>query len=240
MIDSWRWPGAALYDVSIRHARRDPVENRFRYGSYYWLIDIDRPPALPIPLRPLARFDVRDHRQEPAQTLRASIDSFLASRGIDLAGGTVSLLTHGRVLGYVFNPLSVYWCRDVNGTLAGVVAEVHNTYGGRHRYLLHPDAAGRAVVDKEFYVSPFNDVDGRYRMSLPEPGSRLVLSVTLDREGRAPFTASMTGERRPADVPTLLGLVARHPLAPLAGAVRIRRQGIKLARMGVPRVPRRG
>jgi len=232
------WPGAALYDVTIRHHRRDPVANKFVYGSYYWLIDVDRPPALPRPLRPLARFEAADHGASTDGSLRGSIDAFLGSRGIAIDGGNVSLLTHARVLGHVFNPLSVYWCHRRDGTLACTVAEVHNTYGGRHRYLLGPDANGRASVDKEFFVSPFNDVDGRYRMSLPEPGVRLALSVTLDRPGAAPFTAAVLGEQLPADLPTLLRLAARHPMAPLVGSLRIRWQGLKLARRGLVAVGR--
>ena len=80
------------------------------------------------------------------------------------------MLAHARVLGYVFNPLTVYWCHRPDGTLACVVAEVHNTYRQRHAYLLPADDRGRAEVPKQFYVSPFYPVDGRYRMSLPEPG----------------------------------------------------------------------
>jgi DUF1365 family protein len=232
------WPGAALYDVKIRHHRRDPVVNRFEYGSYYWLIDVDRPPVLPIQLRPLARFDPADHGADDAKSLREDIETFLATHDISVDGGPISLLTHARVLGHVFNPLSVYWCHDAGATLACVVAEVHNTYGGRHRYLLHPDAAGRATANKEFFVSPFNAIDGRYRMCLPEPGQRLSLSVTLERSDHAPFTATMRGERLPADVPTLVRLAARHPLAPLVGSLRIRHQGLKLARMGMKRVTR--
>ncbi|MDJ0429145.1 DUF1365 family protein, partial [Rhodococcus fascians] len=70
--------------------------------------------------------------------------------------GTVTALLNARVLGYVFNPLSVYWCHDVDGSLRCVIAEVHNTYGQRHSYLIRPDGSDRAEVDKQFYVSPFN------------------------------------------------------------------------------------
>jgi DUF1365 family protein len=233
------WPGAALYDVTIRHHRRDPVVNRFEYGSYYWLIDVDHPPVLPTLLRPLARFDSADHGIGTDCTLRQDIESFLATHHVHLDGGPISLLTHARVFGHVFNPLSVYWCHGADASLACVVAEVHNTYGGRHRYLLRPDDTGFAVADKSFFVSPFNTVDGSYRMCLPEPDRRLSLAVTLVRADHAPFTATMRGERLVADVPTLVRLVARHPLAPLVGSLRIRHQGLKLARMGMKRVPHR-
>ena len=92
---------------------------------------------------------------------------FLAARGVDLGGGRVTMLAQARVFGYVFNPLTVYWCHRPDGTLACVVAEVHNTYRQRHAYLLARRSG--AEVPKQFYVSPFYPVDGRYRMSLPEP-----------------------------------------------------------------------
>jgi uncharacterized protein len=238
VTSSQAWPGAALYDVSIRHHRRDPVVNRFVYGSYYWLIDVDQPPLLPIPLRSLARFDTADHGAGHAPTLRQDIESFLTAHGIFIDGGPVSLLTHARVFGHVFNPLSVYWCRYADATPACVVAEVHNTYGGRHRYLLHPDSTGFATAAKEFFVSPFNAVDGSYRMWLPEPGRRLSLAVTLDRTDSAPFTATMRGERLAADLPTLLRMETRHPVTPLVGSLRIRYQGVKLALLGLKSVNR--
>ncbi len=90
------------------------------------------------------------------------------------------MLASARVFGHVFNPLSLFWCHDAAGELRCVVAEVHNTYGERHCYLLETDDAGRASVPKAFYVSPFNDVDGQYRMKLPEPGDT---ARRLDRPG---------------------------------------------------------
>ena len=74
-----------------------------------------------------------------------------------------------RVLGYVFNPLSVFWCHDADGVLRHVIAEVHNTYGGRHAYLLPPTGDQPAAVKKTLYVSPFNEVDGYYLVRAPLP-----------------------------------------------------------------------
>ena len=87
----------------------------------------------------LARFRARDHLGDPRASIRANLDRFLAARGVDLGGGRVTMLAHARVLGYVFNPLTVYWCHRPDGTLACVVAEVHNTYRQRHAYLLPAD-----------------------------------------------------------------------------------------------------
>ncbi|WP_432133701.1 MULTISPECIES: DUF1365 domain-containing protein [unclassified Streptomyces] len=228
----------ALYPCTITHVRTAPRRYVLRHRTYLWLVDPDRPPRLPRPLRPLARFDPRDHFTGDRPSIRAALDAFLAERGVRLDGGRVLMLTHGRVLGYVFNPLTLYWCHGPDGDLRCVVAEVHNTYGGRHAYLLRPDEAGRADTDKRFYVSPFFPIDGRYRMRLPPPGRHLELAVHLDRgEGRA-LTATVSGTRRPATPAALLRMALRHPWAPLVAAAAIRFHGIRLYLRGLPVQPR--
>ncbi|MEZ0110407.1 DUF1365 family protein [Catenulispora sp. EB89] len=232
---------SALYECHIRHVRRGRVANDFTYSSYLWLVDLDHLPHLPGPLRPLAGFTPADHFTGTDISIRAGLEDFLADHGIYLTGGRVLMLTAARVLGYVFNPLTVYWVRDADDRLLCAVAEVHNTYGGRHAYLLFPDEEGRANVAKEFYVSPFLPIEGGvYRMRLPEPDDQLSLAIQLDVPDAAPFVASVHGRRRAATPRELLRLAARHPLAPLAVAARIRRQGVALFLRGLPVVPRPG
>ena len=224
----------ALYEVTISHARSAPLRNVFRYRSYLWLVDLDHLPRV----RLLAGFRARDHLGDPRASIRANLDRFLAARGVDLGGGRVTMLAHARVLGYVFNPLTVYWCHRPDGTLACVVAEVHNTCRQRHAYLLPGDDRGRAEVPKQFYVSPFYPVDGRYRMSLPEPGERLSLSVRLDRPDGHSFAASVRGRAVPATRRELLHAAIRHPWSTAAVSARIRWQGVRLYRRGLPVIPR--
>ncbi|MEU6478012.1 DUF1365 domain-containing protein [Streptomyces sp. NPDC047017] len=230
----------ALYSCAVHHVRRTPTRYALRHRTYLWLVDLDHLPVLPHALRPLGRFRARDHFTGRAPDLRAALDDFLAEHGIDLDGGQVVMLAHARSLGHVFNPLTLYWCHDRDGRPRCVVAEVHNTYGGRHAYLLHADANGTATADKAFYVSPFNPVDGRYHMRLPLPGERLRLSVRLDRPGSAPFTATVHGRRREASVPALLRLALRHPWSTLAVSAAIRFHGIRLYLRGLPVQPRPG
>jgi len=238
---------AALYECRITHVRTAPLRNVFTYRTYQWLVDLDDLPRPRRPLRLLAGFAARDHLGDPRRTIRENLDAFLAGRGVDLGGGRVLMLAHARVLGYVFNPLTVYWCHRADGALTCVVAEVHNTYGERHAYLLRTDQRGRAQAAKEFYVSPFFPVDGGYRMSLPEPGPRLALSVVLDRpvepnepggrRGRA-LIAGMRGSRIPLTTSSLLRAAIRHPLATVAVSGRIRWQGVRLYLRGLPVVAR--
>jgi DUF1365 family protein len=231
-------PGAALYETRIIHARTAPLRNVFSYRSYQWLVDLDHLPRLGPVLKLLAGFDARDHLGDSRRSIRDNLDRFLQTHDVDLAGGRVMMLAHARVLGYVFNPLTVYWCHRADDTLACVVAEVHNTYGERHAYLLHTDDRGRAQVPKEFYVSPFYPVDGGYQMSLPEPGARLALSIVLGRPDGPSFAASVRGRGVPATTRALIGAASRHPWPTAAVTARIRWQGIKLYFRGLRVVPR--
>jgi uncharacterized protein len=223
-----------LYECQLSHARTVPLRNVFTYRSYLWLVDLDQLPRAGL----LGTFSAKDHLGDPERPIRENLDRFLATRGVDLGGGRVLMLAHARVLGYVFNPLTVYWCHRPDGTLACVVAEVHNTYGERHAYLLHTDGRGRAEVPKQFYVSPFYPVDGQYRMSLPEPGDRLALSIALGRPGGEKFTAGLQGRAVPATARTLAAAALRHPWSTAVVTARIRWQGTKLYLRGLRPVPR--
>ncbi|MFI5977314.1 DUF1365 domain-containing protein [Streptomyces sp. NPDC051452] len=227
----------ALYPCTIIHVRRAPQRYTLRHRTYLWLVDLDDLPVLP---RPLARISARDHFTGRAPSIRAALDGFLDEHGIDLRGGRVLMLAHARILGHVFNPLTLYWCYRPDGGLRCVVAEVHNTYGERHAYLLHPDTAGTATAAKAFYVSPFNPVDGHYEMRLPPPGEHLRLSIRLQRPGSPPFTAAVHGRRREATAPVLLGLALRHPWSTLRVSAAIRFHGIRLFLRGLPVQPRPG
>jgi hypothetical protein len=229
---------AALYPCEITHVRAHPVRRGFRYRGYLWLVDLDDLPRVPLALRPFARFRAGDHLGDPASPLRANVDAYLIRHGISLAGGRVLMLGHAAALGYVFNPLTVFWCYRADGTLAAVIAEVHNTYGQRHVYLLHPDRSGRAEADKDFYVSPFLPVAGLYRLHLPEPGGTLRLSVTLHLGGRTVLAASVTGKRRTYTPWRLLGCVLRHPWVTGQVTALIHWQGIRLAARRLPVFPR--
>jgi hypothetical protein len=199
----------AIYDSVVRHARKRDLDYRFSHAIYLWLVDLDHLPRLPFWLRPFARFRSSDHMGDPDRSIRENVDAFLALHDVDLEGGRVLMLAHARVLGYVFNPISVYWCHRPGGELACVITEVHNTYGGRHAYLLFPDSQGRAGTAKEFYVSPFLTVDGDYSMLLREPDERLAVSVTLHQEGAPALVATVAGRRRPATAAEVPSSAAR-------------------------------
>ena len=217
----------ALYRATVRHARRTPVDHRFRYRTYYWLVDVDRPPRLPWGLRWLGRVDPRDH---------LDVRRVLGDEGLTAA--RILLLTGARTLGYVFNPISVFWCYDDDGTLVAQVAEVHNTYGGRHAYVLRPDGQGRSQADKAMYVSPFHPVDGSYSLRISEPAETVAVSVTLHRPSGQPFVATLQGRREEFTLANLAHAWVRCPWAPLRVTMLIRWQGIRLWRRGLEVQPR--
>jgi cyclopropane fatty-acyl-phospholipid synthase-like methyltransferase/DUF1365 family protein len=225
---------ARLYEVEVAHVRAEPVRHAVRHRSHQWFVDLDALPRLPRGLGWLARFQARDHLGDPANSLRTNVDAYLAENGIDLHGGRITMLASARSVGYVFNPLSLFWCHDPSDQVVCVVAEVHNTYGEGHRYLLRTDDAGRAETEKQFYVSPFYPVDGYYRMSLPEPGERLAITVTLHRPGQRPFTASVRGVPTPATTRAVLATAVRQPLETWLVRALITVHGIRLWRKGLP------
>ncbi|MDQ1429513.1 MAG: uncharacterized protein QOF40_115 [Actinomycetota bacterium] len=229
---------ASLYRTRIGHGRTERVTHGFAYRHPMWLVDVDDVPRLRRGLRFLGRFDARDHLGDPTSTIRANVDAYLAAEGVDLRRGRVLMLANARTWGYTFNPLSVFWCYDHHDELAAVVAEVHNTYGERHCYLLRPDADGRADTAKEFYVSPFFAVDGTYEMQFTRHAeqSDLRIDITLRRGGAPVFRATLDAERDRAR-PSFLAGSLRHPFAAHRVMALIKLQGIRLWLQRLPLVP---
>lgn len=228
-------PAVVRYDCAINHARRTPLLHAFHYRSPMWRVDLDRVPKLPKGLRWIGSFGSADHWGDPTRTIRQNADAFLAELGRPPAARVV-MVSGIRSMGHCFNPISIYWCYDDNGDEQSVIVEVHNTYAGRHAYLLQTDESGRATVDKDFYVSPFLDGHGRYRMRISPPGDRLDVVIALEQDGAVPFTAAMHGTATSGS----RWLLLTRPLAQLRVVALIRLHGIKLWRKKVRLQPRAG
>lgn len=228
----------ALYRTRITHLRRAPVHHYFEHRSYSWFVDLDALPRLPRWLRPFATFDARDHLWGTEDdTLRDRVEAFLANKDIDLGGGRVTALMQPRVLGYVFNPLSLYWCHDARGVLRYVIAEVQNTSGGRHAYLLPPSDDRPAMVCKKLYTSPFTGMDGHYLVRAPQPDDQLNVRISLHRDDHPAFVATLRGTRKPAGAAQILAMQVVAPMAPLMNALSMRVQAVLLWLRRVPVVP---
>jgi len=225
----------ALVVGQVTHRRSGPVRHAFRHQIYQWLIDLDSVPGPRGYLRPFASFRSEDHLGDPRLTIKGNIENYLRLHGIDLGDrGRVLMLASARVLGHVFDPLSVFWCYDSSGRLACIVAEVHNTHRERHAYLLHPDEAGVAVTGKDFHVSPFFDVTGTYGLRFTLGPDRVSTTVTLRREGAVAFSATFRGRPEPATRRALARLLVRQPLMTQRVSALIRVHGIWLWLRGLP------
>jgi uncharacterized protein len=229
----------ALVEGVVTHHRPGPVRRTFRHRVYQWLVDLDRIPTQPWYLRPFAGFRAADHLGDPARSIKDNVESFLLANGVDLGpGARVVMLANARVLGHVFNPLTVFWCLDDATRLRCVVAEVRNTYGERHAYLLLPDASGAARTDKQMYVSPFFDVSGAYDLRFDLTPEHLRTSVVLRHDEQVRFAASFTGWPRPASPGAVLAHALRMPLMPQRVSLLIRLHGLWLWLRRLPVQPR--
>ncbi len=231
----------AIVEGTVSHTRRTPLVHRFRYRHYQWLVDLDDLPHLRWPLSLLARFDPADHLDggRLGGGIRGDLDRFLAQRGVALPTGTkVLMLAHARSLGHVFDPLTVFWCLAPDGEVVATVLEVHNTYHGRHSYLVEVDDTGRAVVDKQFYVSPFNEVSGSYAVRLVLDERRVAVAIRLLRDGQTVLDAAVSGSPIPATSRSIVSTFARHALMTYRVSALIRWHGVRLWMRRLPVVAR--
>jgi len=236
-----------LYSGTVFHRRLRPRVHKLSYRVFYMLLDLDELPSLARRLRLFAHnrfslfsFHDKDHGDGSGRPLRGWIETQLSRAGIDLGGGRIAVLCLPRVLGHVFNPLTVYFCHRADGGLVAMLYEVNNTFGERHSYLIPVETPGAGVVsqgcDKAFYVSPFLPVSGRYHFKVLRPGARLALTIRESDEGGAMLTASFAGTARLFTDRQLAITFLQHPLLTLKvvggihwEALRLWLKGIKLA-----------
>jgi DUF1365 family protein len=240
---------SAIYRGVVAHTRLRPVVHRLRYPLFWLLLDLDELPALHDRLRlfsadrfNLFGFYARDHLDPAGPPLRTQIAGHLAAAGIAWDGGAIRVLCMPRVLGFVFNPLSVFFCHQRDGRLAALLYEVNNTFGERHSYLIPvADPAPRVIRQecaKAFHVSPFMDMALRYAFRVVPPAATAVVVVQTSDAAGPLLGASFAGSRQPLTDPALLRLFARFGLlgAQVLGAIHW--EALKLWRKGVPLHPR--
>jgi len=222
---------ARIYVGRVMHARREPVVHRFEYPLYWYALDLDALDELDRRVRlfgynrpRLVSLWDRDYlRGEGA--IREKLVRELAAAGCADGVARVELVTMLRYLHYVFIPVSFYYCYRADGTLRAVVAEVNNTFGERHLYLLEPAAGAafpvRCTAAKAMHVSPFNDLRGHYEFFFSALDESMDIRIDLVRDGRPVLHARLTGQARPLTDVELRRTLVRYPLAAALNMPRI-------------------
>jgi uncharacterized protein len=224
------------------HLRQTPVRYQFFYRVFYLLLDIDRLAQSSTRLFSHNRWNLlsfydRDHGPRDGSPLRPWLERLLGRQGIDLAGGRIRLLCLPRILGFGFNPISIYYCQHRDGSLRAILCEVRNTFGESHCYLL--DRKGQAMhytealhKAKAFHVSPLISMDGEYRFRFSVPAERFRVLIRLFQpdcgQRRLLMSASLQGERQSLNDRNLLRQLLAMPLMTLKVVTAIHWQALKI------------
>lgn len=243
---------SALYLGTVMHRRLRPKRHKLRYTVFNILFDLDELENLDRNFRWFShnRFNLLsfydcDHG-DGHLPLRDYVEDILRRHGLDLGGGPIRLFCMPRVLGYVFNPLSIYFCYRPDGMLAATLYEVNNTFGERHSYMIPVSTGGVASqgAEKRFHVSPFLPLNLRYRFRIAPPGENASVSVHVHDDIGLLLAASLTARRMELTNGALLKTFVTLPLLPLKVVAGIHWEALKLWLKGVkvyfkPEPPRR-
>jgi uncharacterized protein len=252
---------SCLYECQVMHHRFAPKTHRFAYNIFLLGIDLDELEGLAraIPFLSVNRPNLYSFREsdylptgEPVHNghgdgraqggLKERVLNFLAARGVEIPGGRVMLLTLPRVAGYLFNPVSFYFCYDADGRPAAAIAEVTNTFREMKAYFLGPDSLARegesasfqSRLPKYFYVSPFSDVDVAFDFRLRTPDEGLAIRIDdYDGENRT-LASALNGRRRPLTPGRLAWLSFKYPLITLKVIALIHVHALRLRLKRVP------
>lgn len=230
---------SALLTGAVMHQRLVPFSHGFRYRHFMLRLDLDEMPTLGASLR-LFGIDRRrpvavhasDHLSGDGSPLRPAIAGVLRAHGVSEAPARVVLLTGPRVFGYVFNPVSFWLCYRHDASLLAVVAEVNNTFGERHCYVLPADGRGASPAawqdKKVFHVSPFFSLDGTYRFELSLADAHTDIRIDLHRDGAPVFVSRLALEAQPLTDRALAGWLLRAPLSAVKVIVAIHWEALRL------------
>ena len=240
-------PESAIYEGTLRHRRLNPTPHDFSYPVFLSFLDVDRIPDLMAVSRFASynrfnwtSFVERDHFGDKNLPLRKRLQKDASAHGIELPKGPIFLLTQLRYLGYVFNPISFFYCFGLTGNLEMVLAEVNNTFGETHNYWLHDGCripAGnsfRYKANKAFHVSPFLPMDLGYEFTFTNPEDTLTSHISVFEDGRPKFDATLTLKKQAWTSTNLTSALLRFPLTTAMVVARIHWQAAKLLWKRVP------
>ena len=226
---------------AVMHERHVQAHNRFIYPTAFLRLPLSRLATLRAPLLGIERASVfsfrnRDHGARDGSPLLPWIQTLLRAQGLaELCDGEIVLQTMPRIFGFVFNPVSFWFCHDRAGALRVVLAEVSNTFGERHNYLVHhpdqrPIVAGDELrATKCFHVSPFFPVRGEYRFRFEQRGAVHAVSIDLWDGGELQLSTRLSGRAQALDGGAMRKWLARQPFMTLGVVARIHWQALRLA-----------
>lgn len=215
---------SCLYECTVFHRRLAPKQHELLYRVFYFLIDLDELELLDRSMRLLKvnrpglySFRESDHILGKSSSIRENILRYLRDHGINDKVGRIRLLTLPRILGYVFNPISIYFCDNPDGTPLASVAEVGNTFGEWKPYLVRyaEDGSFHSRTVKHFYVSPFSDLDLEFDFRFHPPGENLRIFIDDYRGAERELISTLTGHRVPLTDRNLLLFSLKYPLMTL-------------------------
>ena len=235
---------SCLYRCDVRHKRLSPKQHTFKYRVFMFLLDIDEVddicsenPLISRNSTGLYEFRDSDHYQEEGKNLRESIESYLYEQGIEKPIGKIRIVTNLRFFGHVFNPVSFYFIESTDGNPLGAIAEVGNTFKEQKLFFLSVGTfdrgAYRSNQKKNFYVSPFSDLDTLFRFALKEPGEKLAISINEQQHGAIYFQSLLSGQRELLTKTSLTGETIRFPFLTLKVVLGIHWQALRLFLKGV-------
>ncbi len=239
---------SSIFRGEVMHHRLRPVKHRFTYKVSSWLIDLDeldqlnRLSGFSVNRFNLFSFNEKDHGDGTDTPLKQQIQQVLNDHGINIDGGSVQLLCYPRILGYVFNPLSVFYCHDTSGRLKAILYEVSNTFNQRRSYLIPVEPSSAKVIrqqaTKDFYVSPFMPMETDYQFQMQPPQETVSVRIRQTDTQGALFDASFVGERVAIDQQSVFKTFLRHPLMTLKVIGGIHWEALQLWRKGMRLQPR--
>lgn len=228
---------ARLYLGKTTHLRTEPRAHRFSYTVFQILVDIDHLDTAFEGLKTLRRgrfglfsFAERDHGARDGSSLRVWVQGVLDQLGLQVQTHRISLLCFPRVLGFVFNPISLFFVHDDKNVLRAVIYEVNNTFGQTHAYALPTKDldVNYQEADKALYVSPFYRVEGGYKFTVTDPKERFHLTILKQVGGEIDFTATLIAKRQPLTDAQLLKLFLTMPFMTLGVVFAIHWEALRL------------
>ena len=240
---------SSIYDTRISHRRRRPKKHKLKYSAFYLLLDLDELDRMHRSLTwfscnsfNIFSFYDRDHGPGRNEPLRPWVEHHLQKAGIGLDGGSIKLLCLPRILGYVFNPISIYYCHHSDGRLVAVLYQVSNTFGQRHTYLFGVDEDGDKAIKhgcgKRLYVSPFIENSGRYEFTMKPPGKELYLHIRQADNDGPMLDAWINGQKQHITDRKMLSCLIRYPLLTLKVMAGIHWEALQLWLKGIGLVDR--